>query len=66
MWGVPEVLLLTLIALSAEDAILSPAAGLRAQLVNNKQSWTEVCEATANLGIILVLLFYLFITPPLP
>lgn len=55
---------LTLIALAPyNNAILSPATGLNAQLLNNKQRWTEACEATANPAIISVLLCKVFITP---
>ena len=57
---------LSLIALSSDIAILSQAAGLRANLVNNTQRWTEACEARAKLSLIWLSLCCEFITPHLP
>lgn len=52
-WSFP----LTLIAFAAEDnIIISSCRPQSMQLVNNKPSWTEACEAPANPGIILLLL----------
>lgn len=68
MWGVPEVFLPTLITFAAEDnIIISSCRPQSTQLVNNKPSWTEACEATANPGIIplLLLLFAHYFSSPL-
>lgn len=55
--GCARSFLLTLIAFAAEDnIIISCCRPQSTQLVNNKPSWTEACEATANPGIILLLL----------
>lgn len=57
-----------LIAFAAQDnIIISSCRPPRAQLVNNKASWTEACEATANPGIIppLLLLFAHYFSSPL-
>lgn len=49
--------LFTLIAFATEDNIIICSCRPQStQLVNNKPSWTEACEATANPGIILLLL----------
>lgn len=59
---------LPLIAFAAQDnIIISSCRPRRAQLVNNKASWTEACEATANPGIIppLLLLFAHYFSSPL-
>lgn len=60
--------LLTLIAFAAENIIIiSSCRPQSTQLVNNKPSWTEACEATANPGIIplLLLLFAHYFSSPL-
>lgn len=59
---------LPLIAFAAQDnIIISSCRPRRTQLVNNKASWTEACEATANPGIILplLLLFAHYFSSPL-
>lgn len=59
---------LTLIAFAAEDnIIISSCRPQSTQLVNNKPSRTEACEATANPGIIplLLLLFAHYFSSPL-
>lgn len=59
---------LPLIAFAAQDnIIISSCRPPRTQLVNNKASWTEACEATANPGIIppLLLLFAHYFSSPL-
>lgn len=68
MWGVPEVFCLPLLLFAAEDnIIISSCRPQSTQLVNNKPSWTEACEATANPGIIplLLLLFAHYFSSPL-
>lgn len=68
MRGVPEVFCLPLIAFAAQDnIIISSCRPPRTQLVNNKASWTEACEAIANPGIIplLLLLFAHYFSSPL-
>ena len=60
--------LLTLIAFATEDnIIISSCRPHSTQLVNNKPCWTEACEATANPGIIplLLLLFAHYFSSPL-
>lgn len=59
---------LALIAFAAQDnIIISSCRPPRTQLVNNKASRTEACEATANPGIILplLLLFAHYFSSPL-
>lgn len=59
---------LTLIAFAAEyNFIISSCRPQSTQLVNNKPSWTEACEAAANPGIIplLLLLFAHYFSSPL-
>lgn len=60
--------LLTLIAFAAKHNIIIFSCRPRStQLVNNKPSWTETCETTANPGIIplLLLLFAHYFSSPL-
>lgn len=67
MWVMPEVFCLPLLLFVAEDnIIISSCRPQSTQLVNNKPSWTEACEATAKPGIIplLLLLFAHYFSSP--